>query len=1171
MYGDFTGNMLDIGFDNHVAYMIYYHSKANYIKPIAIKSGTSPSDAYKQAYEFFESKGLRGDWFCTDNALSGSVKQWFEAKNVKVNLVPPHQHRANIAERMIQTWKAHFITILAGATGFPLKYWPLLTEQAEITINLLRPSGTDPQISAYERTHGEKWNFDKTPMMPPGTRCMILEPREVRRSYGAHATEAYYIGPAKDSYRCYKVVVPSTGAVRTSDSVEWFPADVIMPGATEEERLQSAIADLKDAIIQLDSTKSDLIRKSKPKLVAVLDELTDIYNPAAAETPCSHCGRRWNHALHQQWSGCSLCNYWVCESCTLDGKLKEHERTHTDAAAPATEGGLAPPPGFPPRPLHAQPPATEKTFDDFRGRQPAKQPEPSPQIPAPKPKQPNDDPGYSKVYKPRDRKPTVPNPPDLPAEGIQPQAPPKPIQPVNIGTSKRVAAKIKAASKADAKAAQTTPSNRAPPRRSSRLDPKTHRPSQPAAPKPTRNGKSAATAVSLSAVGTQPLSEESESPAALRPANARRSNPTKRTRGQQPQSRRRGKGIAQARRQARPTFRRAALYFGARAASEAESIWHETLKADRDAALNVDQEIGPTILDLIPQIFWGRRITARTLGAKVLDEKGNQLKYGKASKGDDAQAWAEANDLEWEKAIEKYQTMHFVDDVPKGRSPAYIRQVLEINKVGENRVRNTIGGDSSDLEFLQHEVASRNASVTAKKIFLNSILSEGLDFATGDLQDFYINQRNELAVPIYAKVRFDQLGPRTIKKYNLERLRARGWVVVKITKAVYGLEEASAISQNNLVNVLQTHGFYEQERGPKHMLFRHKDPDNLTAFVLHTDDFGIKFKYKHQAEALVSALHDAGYVIKMDWHPKKYCGITIDYAKGDYMHLSQPGYNQKLLDICGLNEAKLQYTPLPDVKPTYGKHTPMTEDPDATPPFTQLQRDTARKFLGGALFASLWTRHDFTYACNTLISEVPKGTHSTWQRILHFAGYIRAQPELGVTYYPSDMQLQVFTDSDFNSPFSRTGGFFHLGRKDEPDFINGPICCVSKLQPISSAAVSEAEYIAAFMNGKTALPLCHELDAHGYPQTAVLFRGDNRVCVGIATDTVQPKRSKYVDAKFHWFRDRVRRGDFAMTWIETGKNIADFFTKALAKIPFHEFLQFVAQTHPHQNSLINSE
>jgi hypothetical protein len=49
-------------------------------------------------------------------------------------LVPPYNHRSNLAERAIQTFKHHFISILSGVDDkFPLSLWCALLEQTELT------------------------------------------------------------------------------------------------------------------------------------------------------------------------------------------------------------------------------------------------------------------------------------------------------------------------------------------------------------------------------------------------------------------------------------------------------------------------------------------------------------------------------------------------------------------------------------------------------------------------------------------------------------------------------------------------------------------------------------------------------------------------------------------------------------------------------------------------------------------------------------------------------------------------------------------------------------------------------------------------------------------------------------------------------------------------------
>ena len=52
------------------------------------------------------------------------MKDAFSDAKVVFQLVPPHNHRANAAERAIQTFKTHVITILTGIDPkFPISQW----------------------------------------------------------------------------------------------------------------------------------------------------------------------------------------------------------------------------------------------------------------------------------------------------------------------------------------------------------------------------------------------------------------------------------------------------------------------------------------------------------------------------------------------------------------------------------------------------------------------------------------------------------------------------------------------------------------------------------------------------------------------------------------------------------------------------------------------------------------------------------------------------------------------------------------------------------------------------------------------------------------------------------------------------------------------------------------
>jgi hypothetical protein len=95
------------------------------------------------------------------------LKHFFTTNDVEFQLVPPHCHRRNAAERAIQTFKEHFVAGLSSVDpSFPLHLWDRLLPQAEITLNLLRSSRLHPQLSAAAHFHGIM-DYNKTSFAPP--------------------------------------------------------------------------------------------------------------------------------------------------------------------------------------------------------------------------------------------------------------------------------------------------------------------------------------------------------------------------------------------------------------------------------------------------------------------------------------------------------------------------------------------------------------------------------------------------------------------------------------------------------------------------------------------------------------------------------------------------------------------------------------------------------------------------------------------------------------------------------------------------------------------------------------------------------------------------------------------------------------------------------------------
>ena len=93
------------------------------------------------------------------------------------------------------------------------------------------------------------------------------------------------------------------------------------------------------------------------------------------------------------------------------------------------------------------------------------------------------------------------------------------------------------------------------------------------------------------------------------------------------------------------------------------------------------------------------------------------------------------------------------------------------------------------------------------------------------------------------------------------------------------------------------------------------------------------------------------------------------------------------------------------------------------------------------------------------------------------------------------------------------------------------------------ASVAEAEVGGLFHNGQTAVPQRIKLHELGFTQPPTPMKTDNSAAEGIFIATVIQKRSKAIDMRSYWMKDRVLKKDFFVYWKPGSQNMGDYFTK----------------------------
>ena len=154
MYTDQTGRFPTTSYRGMQYVMVLYEpteSNAIMVEPMRNRTSGEMLATYLTLVNRLKKAGIEPKLHILDNECSNKSKEAIRKNVGNYQLVPPHDHRRNVAEKAIQVFKDHFISVLCGTdTSFPVCLWCRLLRQSEHQLNMLRTSRVDNSRSAFE-------------------------------------------------------------------------------------------------------------------------------------------------------------------------------------------------------------------------------------------------------------------------------------------------------------------------------------------------------------------------------------------------------------------------------------------------------------------------------------------------------------------------------------------------------------------------------------------------------------------------------------------------------------------------------------------------------------------------------------------------------------------------------------------------------------------------------------------------------------------------------------------------------------------------------------------------------------------------------------------------------------------------------------------------------------
>jgi hypothetical protein len=168
------------------------------------------------------------------------------------------------------------------------------------------------------------------------------------------------------------------------------------------------------------------------------------------------------------------------------------------------------------------------------------------------------------------------------------------------------------------------------------------------------------------------------------------------------------------------------------------------------------------------------------------------------------------------------------------------------------------------------------------------------------------------------------------------------------------------------------------------------------------------------------------------------------------------------------------------------------------------------------------------------------------EQTLQLLDYIATQEEAVLTYSASDMKLAVHSDASYLSEpqaRSRAGGHFFLSNEATIPANNGAVLNIAHIIKHVMTSATEAELAALYIMAQEAVYIRIVLTEMGHKQPSTPLQTDNAAAEAVCNGKIQPKRTKAMDMRLHWLRDRQCQEQFRIYWRPGKSNYADYWTK----------------------------
>ena len=362
-----------------------------------------------------------------------------------------------------------------------------------------------------------------------------------------------------------------------------------------------------------------------------------------------------------------------------------------------------------------------------------------------------------------------------------------------------------------------------------------------------------------------------------------------------------------------------------------------------------------------------------------------------------------------------------------------------------------------------------------------------------------------------------------------------------LNNAIYGTKQAAYEWNIRLNAHLEGQEFTRAAAG--RCVYVRQSYIEYSLVIIHVDDLMIFARTQEDIDKIKQALKTE-FSIKEFGKLKYYLGIEVHRDRlSKTIRMNQRSYIKCLTERFGVDSCKDVNTPSNESE-KLSKLDPSEECINKWP-YLEL--------IGALMYIATCTRPDVMHAVGEAAKYCERHGKMHWIAAKRILKYLKTTADYSIQFDgKSKGELIGFADaswaSDVDIRRSTTGYVF---------FLNGSVVSwKSKRQPTVATSSTEAEYMALYSATQEVIWLRLLLGDLGHaPCMGTMIYEDNQGCIALARNPVFHSRTKHIDTKFHFLREKIEEGVMKHEYKPTNEMIADGLTKALGRTKQGIFLK----------------